>query len=424
MMAKAIGRRSRGYKTRNPQLGQFNMRDYHVRAPLGQGFYPLLSAGGEVITPTVQVTNIVVTNIADDEVAFTWTEGNGSNSLVLMKAAGAVDALPSDGTGYTANTVFGSGSELGTGNFVVYGGTGNSVNVTGLTQNVTYHIRIITFNGAGAGSLYFTDTATGNPASFLSFTTQMQAWIDRLVTLVYSVPDLSQLILLNAKIRGDIADSTFANSDAEWNHAVQYQDAATVNFISPAIRQATLVNSPTFTSNKGFTGNGTTQYINYGVTLSGLTKYLQDDASIECFVGTNLGTGGAFIFGANTNANGFGGSGSWLNPRNASDTLSATINDAGANISVSSISTSIGYHKLRRTAINLCTLFKNGSSLGTDTSNSETRVAIVLFGLCSNGNGTPTGFTARQLGFMRIGAASAGNEVNAYNRWNTYYTSI
>jgi hypothetical protein len=251
----------------------------------------------------------------------------------------------------------------------------------------------------------------------------MQAWIDRLVTLTYSVPDLSQLILLNAKLVGDIADSTFVNSDAEWNHAVQYQDAATVNFISPAIRQATLVNSPTFTSNKGFTG-GTTQYINYGVTLSGLTKYLQDDASIECFVGTNLGNGSAFVFGANTNANGFGGSGSWLNPRNASDTITATINDSGANISASSISTSIGYHKLRRTASNLCTLFKTGSSIGTDTSLSEARVAIQMFGLCSNGNATPVGFTQRQLGFMRIGAASAGNEVNAYNRWNTYYTSI
>ena len=44
-MAKAIGTRSRNYKTRNPILGNFNMRDYHVKAALGQGFY-FVAGGG------------------------------------------------------------------------------------------------------------------------------------------------------------------------------------------------------------------------------------------------------------------------------------------------------------------------------------------------------------------------------------------
>ena len=52
----------------------------------------------------------------------------------MAREGGAVNADPKNGTAYTANAVFGSGTEIGTGNFVVYNGSGTSVNITGLNS--------------------------------------------------------------------------------------------------------------------------------------------------------------------------------------------------------------------------------------------------------------------------------------------------
>ncbi len=62
--------------------------------------------------------------------------------LVLAKANSEVDGTPTgDGSTYSANAIFGSGSQIGVGNYVVYKGTGTSVKVTGLTNGTTYHFR-------------------------------------------------------------------------------------------------------------------------------------------------------------------------------------------------------------------------------------------------------------------------------------------
>ena len=89
--------------------------------------------------------------------------GDGTNRIVLVKAGSAVDSDPIDGTTYTASTVFGSGSEIGTGNRVVYTGTGASVSITGLSANTEYFVAVYEFNGSGGGENYLTvSPATGS----------------------------------------------------------------------------------------------------------------------------------------------------------------------------------------------------------------------------------------------------------------------
>jgi hypothetical protein len=75
-----------------------------------------------------------------------------------------VDSNPVNGTTYTANAAFGSGTQIGTGNYVVYKGTETNVAVTGLTQNTTYHFQAYEIDTDGI-PVYNTDTADGNPAS-------------------------------------------------------------------------------------------------------------------------------------------------------------------------------------------------------------------------------------------------------------------
>lgn len=119
--------------------------------------------------PTVQASSASVTNTQRGAFAITWTRGNGANCIVLVKAGSAVDSAPVDGTTYTASTVFGSGTQIGSGNYVAYLGTGNSVTLSNMTIGATYHVAVYELNGAGGSENYLTTSpatssaaATGN----------------------------------------------------------------------------------------------------------------------------------------------------------------------------------------------------------------------------------------------------------------------
>jgi hypothetical protein len=96
--------------------------------------------------PTVQATLFTSSSISTTTATVGWTRGDGNQVLVVARAGGAVNADPVDGSNYTANTAFGSGNQIGTGNFVVYKGTGTSVNLTNLAQGTTYHFAIYEFS--------------------------------------------------------------------------------------------------------------------------------------------------------------------------------------------------------------------------------------------------------------------------------------
>lgn len=113
--------------------------------------------------PTTAATAVTFTNVTSTSFTTNWTNGNGTNRLVLIRSGAAVNSAPVDGVAYSAQTAFGGGSEIGTGNYVVYSGTGNSVTITGLSAATTYHMAVYEFNGSTATENYLTTTpATGN----------------------------------------------------------------------------------------------------------------------------------------------------------------------------------------------------------------------------------------------------------------------
>ncbi len=115
--------------------------------------------------PTIQSSNIVFNSISSTDMTISWSNGSGSNHLVVVRGTNAVNVDPTDGVSYTANPIFGSGSHLGSGNYVLYNGTGATLNVSGLATGVTYHFRIYDYFGSGGGENYNTNTANDNPAS-------------------------------------------------------------------------------------------------------------------------------------------------------------------------------------------------------------------------------------------------------------------
>jgi hypothetical protein len=118
--------------------------------------------------PTSAATAITFTTVTTSSFTINWTSGNGASRIVVVKQGSAVNATPSDNVGYTANSAFGSGTQLGIGNYVVYDGSGSSVNLTGLNSSTTYHVSVFEYNGSGANANYFLTSAPVNNQATLA----------------------------------------------------------------------------------------------------------------------------------------------------------------------------------------------------------------------------------------------------------------
>ncbi|MEZ5004341.1 MAG: choice-of-anchor D domain-containing protein [Chitinophagales bacterium] len=121
--------------------------------------------------PSTQATNVSFSTITETSADVSWTNGDGSNRAVFIKQANTGTPSPSNNTTYSANTVFGSGDEIGSsGWYCIYNGTGTSTTVTGLTGATDYQVMVVEYNCAVGSEQYLTSTATGNPNSFTTAT--------------------------------------------------------------------------------------------------------------------------------------------------------------------------------------------------------------------------------------------------------------
>jgi hypothetical protein len=107
--------------------------------------------------PTTQASNITFTNATTNSLTVHWTNGSGSRRVVKIKPSNSFTA-PQNGFDYTANPVY-----IGSGEQVVYNGTGNSVNVTGLLPGTFYWFKVYEANCAGNFSGYQSVAGSGNP---------------------------------------------------------------------------------------------------------------------------------------------------------------------------------------------------------------------------------------------------------------------
>jgi endonuclease I len=130
--------------------------------------------GTGALEPTTVSSNFFVKSNTTTTALISWKSGNGQKRLVIARAGAAVNALPVDSIAYTANSIFGLGSQIGTGNFVVYNGMGSSIDISGLNQNVVYYFTVIEYNGLGKAINYLTSSVLNSgvialPVSYLSF---------------------------------------------------------------------------------------------------------------------------------------------------------------------------------------------------------------------------------------------------------------
>jgi endonuclease I len=123
-------------------------------------------------TPTVNASNLSISNQTTTTVRISWASGNGSNRIVVMRPITSTTTIPADSVRYIANTVYGNGSNLGSNNFVVYNGSSSTVTVTGLTMGTSYNVSVYEYNGWYQTSKYRVNGALTN-----NFTTLPVSWL-------------------------------------------------------------------------------------------------------------------------------------------------------------------------------------------------------------------------------------------------------
>ncbi|MDP3930460.1 MAG: T9SS type A sorting domain-containing protein [Bacteroidota bacterium] len=149
-----------------------------------------------------QATNINFSNIGASSVTARWTKGNGTSRVAFLKADTAGWPVPLDGISYTANTTFGSGTQIGSsGWFCVYNGTDSIVNISGLSANTRYRLMVCEYSGTGANISYNRAPAILNPRNFMAVSAPSN------IAPTVSTAKPSLIGITNATLGGNVSDS-------------------------------------------------------------------------------------------------------------------------------------------------------------------------------------------------------------------------
>jgi hypothetical protein len=117
--------------------------------------------------PSVQASNPYIISSTGGQVQFSFDRGNGDSVLIICREGFAVNDFPKAGAIYSSNANFGSGTQISTGNFVVYKSNQpakNTVTVSGLVSTRHYYFSIVEFSNQHCYKyqpLYFHATVDG-----------------------------------------------------------------------------------------------------------------------------------------------------------------------------------------------------------------------------------------------------------------------
>jgi hypothetical protein len=229
---------------------------------------------------------------------------------------------------------------------------------------------------------------------------------DLLIDTMTVRPQGNRAFLISDTIRRLKAADIWAKLDVLWMLAAHDAQAARLNWKAPASFALTEVNSPTFTVDRGYAGNGTTSYLDTGWAPStNAVNFTQDSASlgVRLAAGTDVGNNAAQPFGGSPT------NGAFVAPRSISDTLRGRVNQsASADIgSAGSITTRLGLTALDRSASTVVTGYRNGASLGT-VNNASVALDTATFFICAQNNGTPFAPVDNRISTAFAGASFSG----------------
>jgi Secretion system C-terminal sorting domain len=131
-----------------------------------------INATTMLVPPSAPISTLTILNRTSTQATFDLNQGNGAKRAIFVKASSSGISAPVDNTTYTANTVFGLGTQIGTtGWYCIFNGTSsfNSITTTGLSANTSYSIHVVDYNGLAGFEKYFSSTDIDNPVLFTTY---------------------------------------------------------------------------------------------------------------------------------------------------------------------------------------------------------------------------------------------------------------
>jgi hypothetical protein len=205
--------------------------------------------------------------------------------------------------------------------------------------------------------------------------------------------------------------------DRLWIHALSNNIAARTSFVNPLSTIISAVNGPTFTPNLGYTGDGTTSYLNsnFNPATQGV-KYTLNSASGFTYIQQNIVSAGA-AFGAIVSSD----ISVLLYPQFLVNTPIYYINNLGTDSY--GAGTSQGLSSFIRINSTNIAYYKNGAIAGTNVKSSSLipNTSIYICGRSTSGiltNGFNGTISATGLG------SNSYNQLNFYNALQALATSL
>lgn len=245
--------------------------------------------------PTTQVSGLAFSGITQSGFTSTWTNGNGNRRVVYISNNPIIDPTNGTANSLTANTVY-----SGSGQQIVYDGTGTSVAITGLIPGTSYYVKVYEYTRCGSASPYTyyyntssgTNANTGSPSAPIAVpwteafatTSIPSSWttsswsIGNINTTISSgtTPNYIYSNLYNLATTANFSTGTFAPLPANYRLRFNYNLA---NYNSPFAQPAT--GSGNFivaiSTNNGSTYTNVTTVANEGI--SGWRTFTYDLAS-------------------------------------------------------------------------------------------------------------------------------------------------
>jgi len=283
-------------------------------------------------------------------------------------------------------------------------GLSGSTTMLQLAQRGLDYACLVNESGAATGG------ASSEASAFLARTTGLDATHTNAYT---------------ALINGLVVDGIWSKLDALYIFATNSSANALLNLVSTNYN-CTTAGSPTFTTDRGFTGVETTTpsaYLNSNFNPSTATtpKYIQNSAHVAAWSNTdfNSSTGGCMIGQINGSGNV-----TQLYPRSA-DTAYFRINGNLSGPTVASAD-SLGHYIANRSASNAVQGYKNGMQITSNSNASSAPLSLTMYIMAGHDGGlNAQNGSGKQHCAASIGSSLTSGEALAfYNRLRTYMTAV
>lgn len=240
---------------------------------------------------------------------------------------------------------------------------------------------------------------------------------EALVERMASAPNDDRKELIDTLVGALKTAGSWTKLDALYVTAAHDSQAAKLNWIADQYNITDPgTTNPTFTADRGFTGDGTTDYLstNFDPTTAPSPKYTLNSSCMGVWCGTD-----------STNAahNDIGAINNRINARSAATTPRTRANDGTNGAPALNLTTAIGFTFWSRTASGSYLASKNGET-AVSVVVASTSISVGVMGLL--GSGVPAiSFSPRRLQAALFGSGlSDAERIATYNALAAYMTGV